>query len=108
MSANAANTAVILGILALAAIVGTTLAVVNARDKRRSAALKAEREVTEQEWPEKLHALARRLLSLDAEDQRVAGRVLLDHAHLLRPGLKQCGCPAPEAKENRFTKVASS
>lgn len=107
MSANAAYTAVILGLLALIAIVGTTVFVLNARDKRRNAARQAERERAQESYPVALHDLAQRLMTLDTEDQRTAGRVLLDHAHLLRPGLKGCGCPAPPVKENQFTKVVA-
>lgn len=104
MSANAAYTAVILGLLALVAIVTCTVLALGARDRRRSATRKTEQEDAERQWAFRLHELARRLGTLDTEDQRTAGRVLLNHAHLLRPEHRQCGCPAPEVKENQIVK----
>jgi hypothetical protein len=102
MSANAAYTAVILGLLALVAIVIITVLILNARDKRRAEERRTEREQAQENWPVALHDLARRMLTLDTEDERTAGRVLLNHAHLLRPGVKHCGCPAPETTENKI------
>jgi hypothetical protein len=42
-----------------------------------------------------LHSLAEALKATQGPDEQAASRVLLAHAHLLRPGAKDCGCPRP-------------
>ena len=96
-----AVTLLIAGTLAvfLVIIFGTVMGL-NARDRARSAQRQADRESFENAWASRLHDLARRMMTLDSAEQQAAGKVLLDHAHLLVPGRRQCGCPAPETKES--------
>jgi hypothetical protein len=42
-----------------------------------------------------LHSLAGALKVVGGPDEQAASRVLLVHAHLLRPGARDCGCPRP-------------
>lgn len=57
------------------------------KPEKRSAAL------SEDEWASRLHDLAKALLVTSSPDQRAAGAILLNHAHLLRPNTQHCGCP---------------
>lgn len=90
----------IVGILVVFVVIvfGTVMGL-NARDRARSAQRQADRESFENAWASRLHDLARRMMTLDSAEQQAAGKVLLDHAHLLVPGRRQCGCPAPEKDE---------
>lgn len=89
-----ATMAIVLGILfgGIALVVITAIvtgAVSRHLRNRRSEGLSVD------EWAARLHSLAQALKDAEGLDEQTAGRVLLDHAHLLRPGAKHCGCARP-------------
>jgi hypothetical protein len=100
-TAKAIILSVLFGGIALAVITMViTSAVTRHFEKKRSNGLSVD------EWASRLHALARALQASQAGDDRVAGAVLLEHAHLLRPGARDCGCPAESREPMRVVEEA--
>lgn len=80
------------GLAVIAAIWASAIRDIRRGKQERSQGLSVD------EWAFRLHHLARALMRSQAGDDRIAGAVLLEHSHLLRPGMK-CDCPDVEVSE---------
>lgn len=87
----------LLVILAIAVLLGLWLAGMTAMvNHKLRKATRGSASLSEGEYASRLHALARALIASPSSDQRAAGAILLNHAHLLRPTAKYCGCPTEQ------------
>lgn len=90
--------AIILGVL-FGGIALTVIAAIWTSAWRDRAKQKGSDGLSMMEWANRLHDLAQVFKDAEGPDQQTAGRVLMDHAHLLRAGHPNCGCkPVPRVE----------